>query len=109
MKPRKETLSRLSFLEGKIHQDVVEIDLRCDKILPQFWIIQFTNKIVQSVLECLNRNPGVTVFVAYMPTIVLQYYCHRENQQKFAAWEKRDTANSAIGTARPEDKMDGLY
>jgi len=36
LKLRKETLTRLLLLEGIIHQDVVEIDLRCDKILPQF-------------------------------------------------------------------------
>ena len=38
-KSRKETLPCLLLLEGIIHQDVVEIDLGCGKMLPRLWII----------------------------------------------------------------------
>jgi len=33
----------------------------------------------------------------------------RKNKEAIAAWEKWDAANLAIGTARLQDKVDGLH
>ena len=99
----------------------MEVDLGCDKILPQFWIIQFTNKIVRSILAFLSRNPGVPIFIGNMFSSMLilgttRYCLRRKNKEKIVgslAWEtdlaKWDTATLAIGKARLEEMMDGLH
>ena len=92
----------------------------CDKILPQFWIIQFTNKIVRSALAFLNRNPGVPIFVGNMFSSMLilgtTRYFLRKNREGIVGrlpWEtdleKWDTATLAIRTARLEEMMDELH
>ena len=104
----------------------MEIDLGYGKILPQFSIIQFTNKIVRSVLAFIGRNLGVPILVgsmfnsvfSCMPTLGTNRYYRRKDKEEIAsrrlAWEtdlaEWDTATLAIKlcTARLEEIMDGL-
>ena len=102
----------------------MEIDLRCGKILPQFWIIQFTNKIVRSVLAFISRKPGVPILVGSMFSSVFSCmfilgtnrYYRRKDKEEIAscrlAWEtnlaKGDTTTLAIRTARLKEMMDWL-
>ena len=79
----------------------MEIDLRCGKTLPQLWIIQFTNKIVPSVLAFIKRNPGVPFLAVgifnsvFSCTVILgtnRYYRRKDEEE----------------IARLEEMMDGL-